>query len=167
MAGLLDYIVNSMSGGQMSQAEKEAALYAKRADTLDMPTRGEATPADLMRVMNTMQDRTPAGVMKGATAGVGLNEALNNPMTMPPTTALGNLSEAEGARMKQLMMQKQMDEFSRQNAFMSNPQAVRYYQQTNPLGNTMQNVPPQAGGMAAGNARPPMDLNSLIRMLSR
>lgn len=174
MAGLLDYIVNSMSGGQMSQAEKEAALYAKRADTSAVPTRGEATPADLMRIMNTMQDRTPAGVMRGATAGVGLGNlsekegaTLNNALTMPPTTALGNLSEAEGARMKQLMMQKQMDEFSRQNAFMSNPQAVPYYQQTNPLGNTMQNVPPQAGGMAAGNARPPMDLNSLIRMLSR
>jgi hypothetical protein len=167
MAGLLDYIANAMSGGQMSQAEKEAALYAKRADTLDMPTRGEATPADLMRVMSTMQDRTPAGVMKGATAGVGLNEVLNNPMTMPPTSGMGNMSEVEGARMKQLMMQNQMDKFSRQNAFMSNPQAVPYYQQTNPLGNTMQNISPQAGGMVAGNARPPMDLNSLIRMLSR
>jgi hypothetical protein len=93
MAGLLDYIVNSMSGGQMSQAEKEAALYAKRADTSAMPTRGEATPADLMRVMSTMQDRTPAGVMKGATAGVGLNSALNNPMTMPPTSGVGQMSE--------------------------------------------------------------------------
>lgn len=164
MAGLLDYIVNSMSGGQMSQAEKEAALYAKRADTLDMPTRGEATPADLMRVMSTIRNASPtgAGMMtekEGAT--------LNNALTIPPTTALGNLSEAENARMKQLMMQKQMDEFSRQNAFMSNPQAVPYYQRTNPLGNTMQNIPPQAGGITAGNARPPMDLNSLIRMLSR
>ena len=164
MAGLLDYIVNSMSGGQMSQAEKEAALYAKRADTLAMPTRGEATPADLMRVMSTIRNASPTGAgMMTEKEGTTLNNAL----TMPPTTALGNLSEAEGARMKQLMMQKQMDEFSRQNAFMSNPQAVPYYQQTNPLGNTMQNVPPQAGGMAAGNARPPMDLNSLIRMLSR
>ena len=164
MAGLLDYIVNSMSGGQMSQAEKEAALYAKRADTLDMPTRGEATPADLMRVMSTIRNASPTGAgMMTKKEGT----TLNNVLTMPPTTALGNLSEAEGARMKQLMMQKQMDEFSRQNAFMSNPQAVPYYQQTNPLGNTMQNVPPQAGGMAAGNARPPMDLNSLIRMLSR
>ena len=164
MAGLLDYIVNSMSGGQMSQAEKEAALYAKRADTLDMPTRGEATPADLMRVMSTIRNASPTGAgMMTEKEGTTLNNAL----TMPPTTALGNLSEAEGARIKQLMMQKQMDEFSRQNAFMSNPQAVPYYQQTNPLGNTMQNVPPQAGGMAAGNARPPMDLNSLIRMLSR
>ena len=79
-------------------------------------------------------------------------------------SGLGNLTEAEAARIKQLMMQQQMDEFSRQNAFMSNPQAVPYYQQTNPLGNTMTNVPPQGGGMSV---RQPMDLNSLIRMLSR
>lgn len=75
------------------------------------------------------------------------------------------MSEADAARLQQLMMQQQMDEFSRQNAFMSNPQAVPYYQQTNPLGNTMTNVPPQAGGMAV--RQPPMDLNSLIRLLSR
>jgi hypothetical protein len=31
----------------------------------------------------------------------------------------------------------------------------------------MHNVPPQAGGMAAGNARPPMDLNMLLRLLGR
>ncbi len=75
------------------------------------------------------------------------------------------MSEADAARLQQLMMQQQMDEFSRQNAFMSNPQAVPYYQQTNPLGNTMTNVPPQAGGMSV--RQPPMDLNSLIRLLSR
>ena len=74
------------------------------------------------------------------------------------------MSEADAARLKQIMMQQQMDEFSRQNAFMSNPQAVPYYQQTNPLGNTMTNVAPQGGGMSV---RQPMDLNSLIRMLSR
>jgi len=77
------------------------------------------------------------------------------------------MTEAEAARLSQLLMQQQMDEFSRQNAFMSNPRAVPYYQQTNPLGNTMTNVPPQAGGMSVSNARPPMDLNSLLRMISR
>ena len=83
-----------------------------------------------------------------------------------PTDAgqLPAMSEAEIARIKQLMMQQQMDEFSRQNAYMSNPQAVPYYQQTNPLGNTMTNVAPQGGGLSV---RQPMDLNSLIRMLSR
>jgi len=166
MAGLLDYIVNSMSGGQMSQAEKEAALYAKRADTSAVPTRGEATPADLMRVMSTMRNASPTG------AGLGMmtekeGATLNNAITMPPTSGLGNLSEVEAARIKQLMMQKQMDEFSRQNAYMSNPQAAQYYQNTNPLGNTMQNVPPQGGGMAVNNARPPMDLNMLLRLLGR
>jgi hypothetical protein len=164
MAGLLDYITNAMSGGDMSPAEKEAALYAKRAATSAVPTRGEATPADLMRVMSTMRNASPtgAGMMtekEGAT--------LNNAITMPPTSGMGNMSEVEAARIKQLMMQKQMDEFSRQNAYMSNPQAAQYYQNTNPLGNTMQNVPPQAGGMAAGNARPPMDLNMLLRLLGR
>jgi hypothetical protein len=83
------------------------------------------------------------------------------------SNAMGQLTEAEAARLNQLLMQQQMDEFSRQNAYMSNPQAVPYYQQTNPLGNTMTNVIPQAGGMSVSNARPPMDLNSLIRMLSR
>jgi len=82
----------------------------------------------------------------------------------PSMAGTGQLTEAEAARLKQIMMQQQMDEFSRQNAFMSNPQAVPYYQQTNPLGNTMTNVPVQGGGLSV---QQPMDLNSLIRMLSR
>jgi len=98
----------------------------------------------------------------------GLLEYLDAIRKSSPTGAgVGQLSEAEAARIRQLMMQQQMDEFSRQNAFMSNPQAVPYYQQTNPLGNTMTNVPPQAGGMSVSNARPPMDLNTLLRMISR
>jgi len=60
-------------------------------------------------------------------------------------------------------MQQQMDEFSRQNAFMSNPQAAQYYQQTNPLGNTMTNVSPQGGGLSV--RQPSMNLNSLLKML--
>jgi hypothetical protein len=103
-------------------------------------------------------------------AGVGqLTEreaqALMQASGMGNMASMGQMTEAEAARLRQLMMQQQMDEFSRQNAFMSNPQAVPYYQQTNPLGNTMTNVPPQGGGLSV---RPPaMDLNSLIRMLSR
>ena len=81
------------------------------------------------------------------------------------SSGMGNLTEAEIARLQQLIMQQQMDEFSRQNAFMSNPKAVPYYQQTNPLGNTMTNVAPQGGGLSV--KQPRMDLNSLIRMLSR
>jgi hypothetical protein len=154
MAGLLDYIVNSMSGGQMSQAEKEAALYAKRADTSAMPTRGEATPADLMRVMATMQDRTPAGVMKGATAGVGLNEALNNPMTMPPTSNIGQMQDLEALRMQSLKNALPYS-LSRPSGAWQAPQ------------NTMQNIDPMIGGMTARNAQPPMDLNMLLRLLGR
>jgi hypothetical protein len=96
-----------------------------------------------------------------------LRELIEQLRQSMPTDAgqLPAMSEAEIARIRQLMMQQQMDEFSRQNAYMSNPQAVPYYQQTNPLGNTMTNVPPQGGGMSV--RQPPMDLNSLIRMLSR
>lgn len=167
MAGLLDYIANSMSGGQMSPEELQASIYAKRAASSVgglNATRGEATPADLMRVMATMKNASPkgSGMMtekEGAT--------LNNAITMPPTSGMGNMTEVEAARIKQLMMQKQMDEFSRQNAYMSNPQAAQYYQNTNPLGNTMQNITPQAGGMAVRNTQPPMDLNMLLRLLGR
>ena len=96
-----------------------------------------------------------------------LRELIEQLRQSMPTDAgqLPAMSEAEIARIRQLMMQQQMDEFSRQNAFMSNPQAVPYYQQTNPLGNTMTNVAPQGGGLSV--RQPPMDLNSLIRMLSR
>lgn len=83
----------------------------------------------------------------------------------PSNVGVDQLTEAEAARIKQLMMQQQMDEFSRENAFMSNPQAAQYYQKTNPLGNTMTNISPQAGGITV--KQPPMDLNSLIRMLYR
>ena len=154
MAGLLDYIVNSMSGGEMSQAEKEAALYAKRADTSAVPTRGEATPADLMRVMSTMQDRTPAGVMKGATAGVGLNQALNNPMTMPPTSNIGQMTELEALRLQSLKNALPYS-LSRPSGAYQSPQ------------NTMQQIDPMIGGMTARNAQPPMDLNMLLRLLGR
>jgi hypothetical protein len=154
MAGLLDYIVNSMSGGQMSQAEKEAALYAKRADTSAVPTRGEATPADLMRVMNTMQDRTPAGAMKGATAGVGLNQTLNNPMTMPPTSNIGQMTDLEALRLQSLKNALPYS-LSRPSGAWQAPQ------------NTMQQIDPMIGGMTARNAQPPMDLNMLLRLLGR
>lgn len=112
---------------------------------------------DLRQLIQLLQQSTPSNV------GVGqLTE--NEARQLMGTVGTGQLTEAEAARINQLMMQRQMDEFSRQNAYMSNPQAVPYYQQTNPLGNTMTNVPPQAGGMSV---RQPMDLNSIIRMLSR
>jgi len=97
---------------------------------------------------------------------MGLLEYLDALRRSSPTGAgAGQLTEAEAARLSQLLMQQQMDEFSRQNAFMSNPRAAQGYQQANPLGNTMTNISPQAGGMAVRQA--PMDLNSIIRMLSR
>lgn len=96
---------------------------------------------------------------------MGLLEYLDALRRSSPTGAgMGNLTEAEAARLSQLMMQQQMDEFSRQNAFMSNPRAAQGYQQSNPLGNTMTNIAPQGGGMAV---RQPMDLSTLLRMLSR
>lgn len=94
---------------------------------------------------------------------MGLLEYLDALRKSSPSAAgVGQLSEAEAARLKQLMMQRQMDEFSRQNAYMSNPQAAQYYQQTNPMGNTMTNIAPQGGGMSV---RQPMDLTTLLRMI--
>jgi len=116
--------------------------------------------AGLLEYLDALRRSSPSG------AGVGqLTEA--EAARLMGGVNMGQMTEAEAARLNQLMMQMKMDEFSRQNAFMSNPRAVPYYQQTNPLGNTMTNVPPQAGGMSVSNARPPMDLNSIIRMLSR
>jgi hypothetical protein len=148
MAGLLDYIVNSMSGGQMSQAEKEAALYAKRADTSAMPTRGEATPADLMRVMSTMKGTSPTGMM---TAKEG---AAMNPMTMPPTSNIGQMTELEALKLQSLKNALPYS-LSRPSGAWQAPQ------------NTMQNIDPMIGGMTARNAQPPMDLNMLLRLLGR
>ena len=148
MAGLLDYIVNSMSGGQMSQAEKEAALYAKRADTSAMPTRGEATPADLMRVMSTMRNASPTGMM---TEKEG---AAMNPMTMPPTSNIGQMTELEALKLQSLKNSLPYS-LSRPSGAWQAPQ------------NTMQNIDPMIGGMTARNAQPPMDLNMLLRLLGR
>jgi hypothetical protein len=148
MAGLLDYIVNSMSGGEMSQAEKEAALYAKRADTSAMPTRGEATPADLMRVMSTMKNASPTGMM---TAKEG---AAMNPMTMPPTSNMGQMTELEALKLQSLKNALPYS-LSRPSGAWQAPQ------------NTMQNIDPMIGGMTARNAQPPMDLNMLLRLLGR
>jgi hypothetical protein len=148
MAGLLDYIVNSMSGGEMSQAEKEAALYAKRADTSAMPTRGEATPADLMRVMSTMKNASPTGMM---TVKEG---AAMNPMTMPPTSNIGQMTELEALKLQSLKNALPYS-LSRPSGAWQAPQ------------NTMQNIDPMIGGMTARNAQPPMDLNMLLRLLGR
>jgi len=119
---------------------------------------------DLRQLMQLLKQSTPSNVGVGQLTENEARRLMEGGME-GTFSGMGNLTEAEAARIKQLMMQQQMDEFSRQNAFMSNPQAVPYYQQTNPLGNTMTNVAPQGGGMSV---RPPaMDLNSLIRMLSR
>lgn len=112
---------------------------------------------DLRQLIQLLQQSTPSNANVGQ-----LTE--NEARQIIGTVGTGQLTEAEAARLSQLLMQQQMDEFSRQNAFMFNPQAVPYYQQTNPLGNTMTNVPVQAGGISV---RQPMDLNSLIRILTR
>ena len=119
---------------------------------------------DLRQLMQLLKQSTPSNVGVGQLTENEARRLMEGGME-GTFSGMGNLTEAEAARLKQIIMQQQMDEFSRQNAFMSNPQAVPYYQQTNPLGNTMTNVAPQGGGMSV---RPqPMDLNSLIRMLSR
>ncbi len=116
---------------------------------LDALRRSSPSGAGVGQLTENEARRLMQGGMDGSSVGVGM----------------GNLTEAEAARLKQLMMQQQMDEFSRQNAFMSNPRVAQGYQQSNPLGNTMTNIAPQGGGMAVRQA--PMDLNTLLRMISR
>jgi hypothetical protein len=116
---------------------------------LDALRKSSPTGAGAGQLTENEARRLMQGGMDGSSVGVGM----------------GNLTEAEAARLSQLLMQQQMDEFSRQNAFMSNPRAAQGYQQSNPLGNTMTNIAPQAGGMAVRQA--PMDLNTLLRMISR
>jgi hypothetical protein len=82
---------------------------------------------------------------------------------------VGQLTEAEMAALKFQQMKAQMDEMSRMRqmteAYGMNPNAVMNMQQMNPMGNTMQNIPANLGGMSARNAQPPMDINTLLRAL--
>ena len=114
--------------------------------------------AGLLEYLDALRRSSPSS------AGVGqLSEA--EARRLMGGVNMGQMTEAEAARLSQLMMQQQMDEFSRQNAFMSNPRVAQGYQQSNPLGNTMTNIAPQGGGMAVRQA--PIDLSTLLRMLSR
>ena len=106
---------------------------------------------------------------------MGLLEYLDAMRKSSPS-GMGQLSEAEAARLKQLQMQQQMDELSRvrqmteaygmgqmtQNEGNAMVNAMR---QMNPQGNTMQNIPPSAGGMSAQNAQPNININTLLKML--
>jgi hypothetical protein len=82
---------------------------------------------------------------------------------------VGQLTEAEMAALKFQQMKAQMDEMSRARqmteAYGINPNAVMNMQQMNPMGNTMQNIPANVGGMSARNTQPPMDINTLLRAL--
>jgi len=82
---------------------------------------------------------------------------------------VGQLTEAEMAALKFQQMKAQMDEMSRMRqmneAYGMNPNAVMNMQQMNPMGNTMQNIPANVGGMSTRNAQPPMDINTLLRAL--
>jgi hypothetical protein len=82
---------------------------------------------------------------------------------------VGQLTEAEMAALKFQQMKAQMDEMSRARqmteAYGMNPNAVMNMQQMNPMGNTMQNIPANVGGMSARNTQPPMDINTLLRAL--
>jgi hypothetical protein len=94
----------------------------------------------------------------------------------PSAVGVGQLSEAEAARLSQLQMQQQMDEMSRVRQMtdaygMGNISEregntiVNAMRQMNPMGNTMQNIPANVGGMNVRNAQPPMDINTLLRVL--
>ena len=151
MAGLLDYIVNSMSGGQRSPEEIQASLYAKKNAELN-PTRGEATPADLMRVMSNMKSESPMAVGRVSEAEAQrINDFKNN--AQYAGNGLGRLSELEALRMESLKNSLPYSLYRPYGAYQS-PQ------------NTMQNVLPELGGMSARNTQP-MDMNTLLRLLGR
>jgi hypothetical protein len=151
--GLLDYITNAMSGGQMSDAEKQAALYAKRASTTAEPTRGEATPADLMRVMSNMKGSSPTGVGNPSEAeALRMMEAQR--LAGYGNNGMGNLTNQEALRMESLKNSLPYSLYRPSGAYAS-PQ------------NTMQNVLPELGGMSARNTQPTMDMNMLLRLLGR
>ena len=92
------------------------------------------------------------------------------------TLPVSQLTEAEMAALKFQQMKAQMDEMSRMRQMseaygmgqMSQNEGntmVNAMRQMNPQGNTMQNIPVNVGGMSASNARPPMDINTLLRAL--
>ena len=86
------------------------------------------------------------------------------------------MTEAELAALKFAQMKAQMDEMSRARQMgdvytQGTPSDVDFLRGYNPQANTMQNIPPYAGGMNMQNAMPMMpqgmDLNAIIRMLTR
>ena len=92
----------------------------------------------------------------------------------------GTMTEAELAALKFAQMKAQMDEMSRLRQMgdvytQGTPSDVDFLRRYNPQANTMQNIPPYAGGMSMQNAMPMqntmmpqgMDLNAIIRMLTR
>jgi hypothetical protein len=107
-----------------------------------------------------------------ATSGIGQM----TPALSQMTPAMSQLTEAEMAALKFQQMKAQMDEMSRmrqmaqaygmgqmtQNEGNTMVNAMR---QMNPMGNTMQNIPANVGGMSARNAQPPMDINTLLKYL--
>lgn len=89
-------------------------------------------------------------------------------------SAEGTLTQAELEALKFQQMKAQLDEMSRARQMgdvytYGTPADVQFLRQYNPLANTMQNIPPSAGGMTMKNSMPTqgLDLNSLLRMLGR
>jgi hypothetical protein len=154
MAGLLDYITNSMSGGQMSPEELQASIYAKRAASSAgglNATRGEATPEDLMRIMASMKGSAPQqqGNLSEMEA-LRLQEAQRKAATNMPS----NVPNLQTLQMESLKNSLPYSLYRPSGAYQS-PQ------------NTMQNIVPELGGMSARNTQPPMDMNMLLRLLGR
>jgi len=92
----------------------------------------------------------------------------------------GTMTEAELAALKFAQMKAQMDEMSRLRQMgdvytQGTPSDVDFLRGYNPQANTMQNIPPYAGGMSMRNAMPMqntmmpqgIDLNTILRMLTR
>ena len=92
----------------------------------------------------------------------------------------GTMTEAELAALRFAQMKAKMDEMSRARQMgdvytQGTPSDVDFLRGYNPQANTMQNIPPYAGGMSMRNAMPMqntmmpqnIDLNAILRMLTR
>lgn len=92
----------------------------------------------------------------------------------------GTMTEAELAALRFAQMKAKMDEMSRARQMgdvytQGTPADVEFLRGYNPQANTMQNIPPYAGGMSMRNAMPMqntmmpqnIDLNAILRMLTR
>ena len=130
---------------------------------------------DLRQLIEQLRQSTPSNVGVGQLTENEARRLMQGGME-GMSSGMGNLTEAEMAALKFQQMKAQMDQMSRMRqmaqAYGMGPMTqnegnamVNAMRQMNPMGNTMQNIPANVGGMSARNTQPPMDINTLLRAL--